>query len=175
MEVTVTNTSAVPGKAVAQVYTSSPSVELDQPYQRLMAFAKTELLSAGESQRVCARFDLHELASYSEPLAAYVLEPGKHLIRLGDSSRNTQVCGAIDVAELIVVEQLKNRLTLDNCNPDGDNANQVEFDSLRLNSKKECDTIGCAERDAEELLGKTVLSLCQADVDTVTTSGELPV
>ena len=176
VEVTVENTSSVPGKAVAEVYISNPNDgKLDQPYQRLMTFAKTKVLSGGESQRVSASFTVHHMSSYSEELAAYVLEPGKHLIRLGDSSRSTSVCGAIEVEELIVVEQLKNRLTLDNCNPDGDKSNQKEFDGLRLNSQRESDTIGNAERDAEQLVGKTVLTLKQSDVDTVYTLGELPV
>jgi len=160
----VENRSEMPGKAVLEVYASSPSVALDQPYQRLMGFAKSRLLKQGESEILRISFTLHDLASYSEEQAAYVLEPGLHLIRAGDSSRNTVVCGALSVQERIVEEQLTNRLGLDLCNPDGDGANQREFEALRLNAKKGSDPIGNAEKDAQELASKPILTLWQRDV-----------
>ena len=161
----VTNISQIPGKAVLEVYASNPGDgALDQPYQRLMGFAKSTLLPAGASETLTVTFTLSDLASYSEKLAAYVLEKGLHLIRAGDSSRNTEVCGALDVQELICVQKQHNRLGLDSRNPDGDDANQKEFDALRLNAQHGCDPIGDPARDARELAERTVLPLRQADV-----------
>ena len=163
---TITNTSAVAGKAVLQVYASSPNdKELDQPYQRLMSFSKTKLLKAGESQRISASFSAYDLSSYSESRAAYILEEGLHLIRVGDSSRNTVVAGAINIKDgPIIVHQLSNRLTLDSKNPDGGNENQAEFDRLRLNSQIECDMFGDREKDARELAVGVIVDLYQEDV-----------
>ena len=161
----VTNVSQIPGKAVLEVYASSPNDGvLDQPYQRLMGFAKSSELSAGDTETLTVTFTLYDLASYSEALAAYVLEPGRHLIRAGAHSRSTAVCGALDVRELVVVEQLQNRLGLDLCNPDGGDLNQQEFEVLRLNAQKGCDPIGDAQKDAAELAVKPILPLWQSDV-----------
>ncbi|MBO6054769.1 MAG: glycoside hydrolase family 3 C-terminal domain-containing protein [Oscillospiraceae bacterium] len=171
----VTNLSQMPGKAVLEVYASSPNDgALDQPYQRLMGFAKSSELSRDQTEQLCVRIPLRLLASYSEEMAAYVLEPGLHLIRVGDSSRNTVVCGALDVKELVVVERLKNRLGLDMCNPDGDDANRKEFDALRLNSQKGCDPIGSREKDKAELASGTILPLRQADVAVFTPAPKAP-
>ena len=77
------------GKEVVQVYVSCPQTGMEKEYQKLAAFAKTKVLHPGESQEICLEFDLQDLASYREKDAAYVLEAGDYIVRLGDSSRNT--------------------------------------------------------------------------------------
>ena len=99
----VTNTGKYPGKEVVQLYASSPEGALCKEYQSLAAFAKTCTLNPGESQLVKLTFDLPQLASYRESDNCYVLEKGDYILRLGNSSRNTQpVCIAALDKEVIV-------------------------------------------------------------------------
>ena len=86
----ITNTGKYPGKEVAQLYASAPEGSLCKEYQSLCSFAKTRLLASGESQTLELSFDLTRLASYREADNCYVLEKGDYLLRLGNSSRNTQ-------------------------------------------------------------------------------------
>ena len=93
------------GKEVAQLYVSAPNGALDKEYQSLAAFAKTELLPPGASQELELEFDLAGLASYREADAAYVLEPGQYILRLGNSSRNTAPVGVLSLEEEVVVSR----------------------------------------------------------------------
>ena len=93
------------GKEVAQLYVSAPAGKLPKEYQSLAAFAKTDLLAPGARQVVELSFDLTALASYREADNAYILEAGEYILRLGNSSRNTQVIGAIVLPQEIVVSR----------------------------------------------------------------------
>ena len=100
----VTNTGAVySGKEVAQLYVSAPNGKLHKEYQSLAAFGKTRILAPGETEELALTFDLKDLASFRESDGCYVLEPGDYILRLGNSSRNTEVVGALELnAEVIV-------------------------------------------------------------------------
>ncbi|WP_040195707.1 putative Ig domain-containing protein [Candidatus Soleaferrea massiliensis] len=104
--------SVVPGKEVMEVYASIPNGKLEQPYQKLVDYQKSDVLSAGESQRMSIDIPLKDLASYDEERAAYILEPGTYYLRVGSSSRDTHIAGAFEIEDTILVEQLTNRLTL---------------------------------------------------------------
>jgi len=104
----VTNTGSVSGKEVVQVYVSAPQGELDKPYQELAAFQKTALLAPGESQTLQLSFDLRDMASYDAQIAAWVLEKGNYILRVGNSSVNTQVASLVVVPETVITQQVKN-------------------------------------------------------------------
>ena len=53
------------------------------------------------------------MSSYDEAKAAYVMEDGDYIVRVGDSSRNTKVAGVLTLDKDVVTEQLSNQLTLD--------------------------------------------------------------
>ena len=93
------------GKEVAQLYVSAPNGTMDKEYQSLAAFAKTEPLAPGASQTLELRFDFANLASYRESDASYVLEPGEYILRLGNSSRNTTVCGVLSLDREVAVSR----------------------------------------------------------------------
>ena len=99
----VTNTGSRPGKEVAQLYLSAPEDGLTKEYQSLAAFGKTRELSPGESETLELTFDLRELASFRERDNAYVLEPGDYVLRLGNSSRNTQPTAVLNLPRTVVV------------------------------------------------------------------------
>ncbi|MCQ2596366.1 MAG: glycoside hydrolase family 3 C-terminal domain-containing protein [Treponema sp.] len=108
--VKVINTGSCAGKEVVQLYVSVPEGRLDQPYQTLAAFEKTPLLKAGESCQLKISFSMEDISSYSEELAAYVLEKGEYILRLGNSSRSTEVCGKVKLSETAVITKVKNVL-----------------------------------------------------------------
>ncbi|WP_277935185.1 beta-glucosidase [Parablautia muri] len=105
---TVTNTGALPGKEVVQVYYSAPAGKLDKPYQELAGYAKTKELAPGESQEVTVTFDTKSMASYCTKCASYVMEAGTYYVRVGNSSRNTHIAGAVALDESKAIEKVKN-------------------------------------------------------------------
>jgi len=106
VKASVTNTGDVyAGKEVVQLYVSAPNGKLHKEYQSLAAYEKTETLLPGANQTVELCFDLKALASYREEDACYVLESGQYILRLGNSSRNTMIVGALTVKEEILVSR----------------------------------------------------------------------
>lgn len=108
VNVTIENTGdKYSGKEVIQVYVSSPSIVLDKEYQRLVAFAKTPLLAPGQRELIELSFDMADCASYCEKESSYILEAGKYIVRVGNSSRNTIPCGKLLLEEKVVVSEHK--------------------------------------------------------------------
>ena len=108
LTVPVTNTGKLPGKEVVQAYVSVPQGKLDQPYQTLAGFAKTEELAPGGMQTVSIRFGMEELAGYDAGTAAYILELGAYIVRIGSSSRNTVPAVVITLKKSVTVRQVSN-------------------------------------------------------------------
>lgn len=108
VKATVKNVGVVSGKEVVEVYFSAPDGNLDKPYQELAGYAKTDELAPGEEQTLTISFDTIEMGSYDTDKAAYVMEDGDYIIRVGNSSRNTHVAGKIAVAEDVITEQYSN-------------------------------------------------------------------
>ncbi len=106
----VSNTGAYKGKETMQLYVSVPSGKLDQPYQSLAAFAKTKELMPGGKDKLLLTFNMEDIASYEEESASYILESGLYVLRLGTSSRDTKVIGAVEVTDTIVVFKARNVL-----------------------------------------------------------------
>ena len=117
VKVKVKNTGSVSGKEVAEVYFSAPDGKLDKPYQELAGYAKTDELAPGESQVLTITYDTTEMGSYDTDKAAYVMEDGDYIIRVGNSSRNTHVAGKISVAEDTITEQYSNLMVPVKDNP----------------------------------------------------------
>ncbi|MCL2188882.1 MAG: glycoside hydrolase family 3 C-terminal domain-containing protein [Defluviitaleaceae bacterium] len=108
----VVNTGTCAGAEVVQVYYSAPQGVLGKPARELAAFAKTDVLKAGESQTLTLEFPLYYMASYDDAgktghKSAYILEAGEYEIFAGGCVRSAQKIGAIHIAELTVVEQLE--------------------------------------------------------------------
>lgn len=105
---TVTNTGSIPGKEVVQVYVSTPEGKLDKPYQDLAGFAKTAALEPGASETVEITFSMKDIASYDEKCAAWILEKGNYVIRVGNSSINTQIAALAVLEQTVTTLQAKN-------------------------------------------------------------------
>ncbi|MHA3705187.1 glycoside hydrolase family 3 protein [Jatrophihabitans sp. YIM 134969] len=107
----VTNTGRTyTGKDVVQVYFSAPTGKLDKPYQQLAGYAKTGDLAPGASQTVTVRFRTTDMASYDTGRAAYVMEAGNYVIRVGESSRATHIAAKLRLASTVTTEQVANEM-----------------------------------------------------------------
>ena len=107
LKVTVKNTGTMQGKEVVQVYVSPPQGELVKEYQRLAGFAKSAALSPGEEQLIEIAFPLDYMASYCERRAAYILEKGEYIVRVGTSSADTRPAAVIELDETAVLQKLR--------------------------------------------------------------------
>lgn len=107
----VTNTGAVAGREVVQIYSSAPEGALEKPAIELRGYHKTKELQPGETEHVCvevraadlASFDAHGVTGYP---AAWVLEAGDYTIYAGQSVRALYPCGVYTVPQTAVTEQL---------------------------------------------------------------------
>ncbi|MFA6829297.1 MAG: glycoside hydrolase family 3 N-terminal domain-containing protein [Bacilli bacterium] len=85
VNVTVTNTTSVPGKDVVEIYYQSPYTDYDKANNvekssiSLVGFAKTKTLRLNQSETVTIEFDLKDMASYDYTTAkSYILESGNN-------------------------------------------------------------------------------------------------
>ena len=106
--VSVTNTGDTAGKEVVQVYASLPDGALEKEAHRLVAYAKTELLQPGESQKMTMEISAESLASYQEAKAEWILEKRYYGIILGNSLQSAELIGGVKLDQEIVTEKVKN-------------------------------------------------------------------
>ena len=164
VEVNVTNTGdTYSGKEVVQIYFSAPDGELEKPYQELAAYAKTDTLAPGQSQTLTITFKTNEMSSYDEAKAAYVMEDGDYVIRVGNSSRNTKVAAVLSLDAETITEQLSNQLTMEE-----DKVEQFEAGKL----SNEGVTPYSYETEAAEIEAAERISLASADFVTVNNASE---
>ncbi|MFN8341358.1 MAG: glycoside hydrolase family 3 C-terminal domain-containing protein [Cyclobacteriaceae bacterium] len=107
--VTVTNSGAVPGKEVVQLYLSAPNGKLDKPASELKAFAKTRLLQPGESQTLTFTLRPRDLSSYQTKLTAWVADAGTYTVRIGTSDE-TKLSATFKLPKDLIVEKTRNVL-----------------------------------------------------------------
>ena len=120
----VKNTGDRAGKEVVQIYLSPGGQEnkdgqtstIERPYQELKGFEKTSLLAPGRTEILRILIPWRELAVYDENQAAWVINEGAYVLRMGNSSGNTSPAGMICADERILVEQCANRLGILECN-----------------------------------------------------------
>ncbi len=114
--INVTNTGAIAGKDVAQLYMQAPQGQLGKPSRVLVAFEKTRLLQAGESQVITLEVSKYQLSSYDDlgkiAESAYVIEKGDYAFYLGGNVRDAEPTGyEFSVSEDIIYEQLTRQLS----------------------------------------------------------------
>ena len=94
--VRVTNTGAVAGAEVVQVYVGDPQAQVQRPERELKAFAKVHL-EAGASQVVTLELDARDLSYWHPVLRRWVLEGGEFRVAVGASSRDLRADLVVDV------------------------------------------------------------------------------
>jgi beta-glucosidase len=84
----VTNTGGVAGAEVAQLYVSDPSTKVSRPERELKGFEKVRL-APGETKRVTLNLDARAFSYWNEAARKWTIDPGKFVLRVGDSSEST--------------------------------------------------------------------------------------
>ncbi len=84
----VTNTGSVKGAEVAQLYVSDPSAKVVRPERELKGFEKVRL-APGETKHVTLNLDASAFSFWDEAAHKWSIDPGKFVLRVGDSSENT--------------------------------------------------------------------------------------
>ena len=92
----VTNTGNEAGAEVAQLYVSDPSAQVDRPERELKGFAKVRL-APGETRHVTLTLDARAFSYWDAPAHKWIIDPGKFILRVGDSSENTPLTADIDL------------------------------------------------------------------------------
>jgi beta-glucosidase len=90
----VTNTGSAAGADVAQVYVSDPSAKVQRPERELKGFEKVRL-QPGETKHVSVTLDARAFSYWDESTHKWTIDPGKFVIRVGDSSENTPLSGDV--------------------------------------------------------------------------------
>ncbi|MBP5749194.1 MAG: glycoside hydrolase family 3 C-terminal domain-containing protein, partial [Firmicutes bacterium] len=93
-DVKVTNTGAMAGKQVVQVYVSAPYTAggIEKAYVSLVGFAKSNKLHPGQSQTVTVKFNVQDAASFDyddkngNGFYGYELEAGEYAIKVMEDS-----------------------------------------------------------------------------------------
>jgi beta-glucosidase len=98
VKVRVTNTGQREGKAVAQLYVSSPSKSgVEKPLRELKAFQKTESIAPGESVLLSFQLPAKELAYFDETTQAWILDKGVYSFDIASSSRDVHTSALVDI------------------------------------------------------------------------------
>jgi beta-glucosidase len=84
----VTNTGSVAGAEVAQLYVSDPSAKASRPERELKGFEKVHL-APGETKHVTLNLDARAFSYWDSTAHKWIIDPGKFVVRVGDSSENT--------------------------------------------------------------------------------------
>ena len=112
-EIEVTNTGNYPGREVVQLYVTAPEGKLNKPFQELKTFGKTKVLKPGESEKMILSLPTESLSSYDETRAAFIMEPGDYLFRIGTDSRHTGLAYVVRVEGEAVLRQVRNEIVPD--------------------------------------------------------------
>ncbi|HEY1805135.1 MAG TPA: glycoside hydrolase family 3 C-terminal domain-containing protein [Terracidiphilus sp.] len=92
----VTNTGNAAGAEVAQLYVSDPSAQTDRPERELKGFQKIRL-DPGQTKHVTISLDARSFSYWDQSAQRWIIDPGKFVIRVGDSSENTPLTAEIDL------------------------------------------------------------------------------
>ena len=94
--VTVTNTGAVAGAEVVQVYVRDVEASVARPVRELKGFAKVAL-DPGESEQVTIALDQRAFSFWSELHGRWVVEAGEFAIEAGPHSRDLPLTRTVTV------------------------------------------------------------------------------
>ena len=105
-KVKVTNTGAVKGKGVAQIYVSVPYTaenkanHVEKAHVQLVGFGKTQLLDAGKSETLEIKVNRDYFTSYDYQVEkAYLLDAGDYKFYLSENAHSWQSIDALQPAE----------------------------------------------------------------------------
>jgi beta-glucosidase len=92
----VTNTGKMAGAEVAQLYVSDPSAKAQRPERELKGFEKVRM-GPGETKHVTISLDARAFSYWDAGNHKWTIDPGKFVIRVGNSSENTPLNGDVTI------------------------------------------------------------------------------
>jgi beta-glucosidase len=92
----ITNTGSVAGAEVTQLYVSDPSAKAKRPERELKGFEKVRL-APGETKHVTLNLDARAFSYWDEAAHKWTIDPGKFVVRVGDSSENTPLTADLTI------------------------------------------------------------------------------
>ena len=101
VQIKVKNTGEYAGKDALLIFEEKPKGYIDCEKRALIAFAKTPIISAGESRVVTIPIDLFTSATFDEEKCAFVIAKGAHGIFLGDEK-----IGEVNIDKEIIGKKL---------------------------------------------------------------------
>jgi beta-glucosidase len=110
VDASVKNIGKFNGKEVLELYLSKPQTELDEPYQQLVSFAKTDELAPNGEETLRLEFNMSDFPSYDSKTQSYIIDKGSYIVRLGNSSRNTVPVAVIEVPSRVIVKKVENQI-----------------------------------------------------------------
>lgn len=151
------------GREVVQVYVTMFGGTIEKPFQELVGFAKTKLLSCGEEEIVAVTFALADMASYDVRDAAWKLEAGQYKINVGSSSRNTSAAAVLNLRETVVTARLKNLFSLDTPMEELSVGSDGWDRRCHLPVQQDCVQVGVEETQVMELSASVVEQIAVYD------------
>jgi len=111
VQVMIKNTGKTSGKEVVQLYLSAPVNRIDKPNEELKGFAKTKLLSPGESETISFVLKATDLASFDTQQTAWIADAGEYKIKIGSSCKRIEQMASFNLAKDVVVEKVNKALS----------------------------------------------------------------
>ncbi|MEK4149879.1 glycoside hydrolase family 3 N-terminal domain-containing protein [Robertmurraya sp. FSL W8-0741] len=174
VDVKVTNTGAVEGKEVVQLYFSAPYTgKIERSSIDLIAFEKTDIIKPGESETVTLTFNVEDMAAYDankeySNSGSYVLEAGEYKLMLMNNSHDKIAdVGSKNLSEVVydttgrsTDEQIAINQFDDEVTGEGSISTYLSrangFENLTELNKNEVYTVTTEDGTTKEVLGKLV-------------------
>lgn len=172
VSVEVTNTGKLAGKDVVEVYITAPEGRLTKPSHELKGYAKTALIAPNQSETVTVSIPTESLASFDTAKAAFVMETGDYIVRVGNNSRDTNAVQIIRLDAEAVVRQVRNEFApdhvIDTLKAPARKPESYDCPVLLL-SAADCITIdgACKTTEVENVNGKRFAQISPADSATL--------
>lgn len=100
IKVNVENTGKMAGAEVVQCYVSDCECSVERPVKELKAFKKV-FLQPGETKQLELKLTYKAFAFYDISSRSFIVEPGRFIISLGNSSDNCRLSGEIDLYPML--------------------------------------------------------------------------
>ncbi|MGW9403802.1 glycoside hydrolase family 3 C-terminal domain-containing protein [Arthrobacter sp. NPDC055585] len=92
----LTNTGALQGAEVVQLYVAAPAGAVPRPEQELRGFQRVDL-APGETRTVTLALQPGSLARFDPTTRSWVTDPGTYEVRAGSSSRDIRLTTAVEL------------------------------------------------------------------------------
>lgn len=110
VSVDIKNNGSVAGREVVELYLSAPAGKLNKPAEELKGFAKTKLLTPGESQTIQFVISKRDLASFDTGATAWIADAGDYTVKIGASSNDIRQKVSFKLPAQLIVEKVSKSL-----------------------------------------------------------------